>query len=268
MFSLHIQSVIPRLRAPFLAALICAASVVLHGSVLQPGERQLFDLANQARAAANLRPLRWDPALAMAARAHAIRMSQEGPISHQYAGEANLTERGGQAGAHFSLIEENIGVGSTLISIHEGWLHSPGHRANLLNPSVDQVGVAVVESGGYFFAVTDFSQGVVVLTEMEVETKVANLLRAKGILISYNPNDARAYCGNSAIEQSDNPPEFRMRWQTAELGKLPKELVDRVASGHYKLAAVGSCPTQGLEGTFTAYRVGVLLYREGANAMP
>jgi hypothetical protein len=192
-------------------------------------------------------------------------MSQEATLSHRYPGEAELKERCGQAGAHFSLIEENIGEGTSLNLIHDGWLHSPGHRANLLNPTVDLVGVAVVHTDGFFYAVTDFSHGVVVLSQREVEGKVGALLRAQGIEVEKTSEAARAYCANARFDSSDNTPGYRMHWQTPELTQLPQELLTELSSGAYRLAAVGSCPTEGLDGTFTAYRVGVLLYRAGSS---
>jgi uncharacterized protein YkwD len=81
---------------------------------------QLFVLANQARAAAGLGRLEWDPALADAALKHCLRMAVEGTIAHRYEGEPDLTSRTGTAGAHFSLIEENIAVGSRPDNIHQG----------------------------------------------------------------------------------------------------------------------------------------------------
>jgi hypothetical protein len=51
-----------------------------------------------------------------------------------------------------------------------------------------------------------------------------------------------------------------MRWQGADLTQLPKPLLDRMASGRYRKAAVGSCPTGSVEGSFTAYRLAVMLY--------
>jgi uncharacterized protein YkwD len=68
-------------------------------------------MANEARAQAGVGRLDWDPALAAAALAHCLRMAAEGPISHQYSGEADLSARAAQAGAHFSVIEENVAVG-------------------------------------------------------------------------------------------------------------------------------------------------------------
>jgi hypothetical protein len=51
-----------------------------------------------------------------------------------------------------------------------------------------------------------------------------------------------------------------MRWQSGDLTQLPKALADRLASGNYRQAAVGSCPAQGSQGSFTAYRAAVILY--------
>src|SRR5208283_6054918 len=113
---------------------------------IQPEAWQLVTLANQARAAAGIRPLQWDPALAQAARQHCLRMAAEGPIGHRYGGEADVSERGGQAGAHFSLIEENVAFAPTPEEVHWGWMNSPHHRENILNPAVDHVGIALVAS--------------------------------------------------------------------------------------------------------------------------
>jgi hypothetical protein len=51
-----------------------------------------------------------------------------------------------------------------------------------------------------------------------------------------------------------------MRWQDADLNQLPSRLLENLASGRYRHAAVGSCPPRGAEGSFTVYRVAVLLY--------
>ena len=89
---------------------------------------QIFALANQARAQAGVGRLQWDPALAEAALAHCRRMAMEGPISHRYGGEPDLTGRAAHAGAHFSVIEENVAVGPSADAIHEEWMQSPGHQ--------------------------------------------------------------------------------------------------------------------------------------------
>ncbi len=230
----------------------------------QPAKaEQLFALANQSREQAGLGRLQWDPALAEAAMKHCLRMAAEGPISHRYSGEPDLTERTGAAGAHFSLIEENIAVGSYPASIHQGWLDSPGHRANLLNPEIDRIGVAVVAAQGVIFAVADYARGVPVLSPEQVEGTVARLLQGSRVAVRRDTTDARAACRlDHGLPQltGSGQPQFVMRWQDADLSHLPSDLQERLASGRYRQAEVGSCPARHFEGAFTVYRVAVLLY--------
>jgi hypothetical protein len=227
---------------------------------------QLFALANQSRAQAGLGTLKWDPNLAAAAMRHCQRMAGEGELSHRYGGEPDLTERTAGAGAHFSLIEENIAVGSYPASIHEGWMQSPGHRKNLLNPQIDRVGIAVVAAQGVLFAVSDYSVSVPVLTAAQVESRVTDLIRMSGVAVKKDPHDARLAC---PLEHgvpgglNGGEPGFVMRWQGADLDHLPQGLVNKLGSGQYVQADVGACPAEGVEGTFTAYRVAVLLYPTG-----
>ena len=230
---------------------------------IQPEVWQLVLRANGARSEQGVKLLWWDPPLAKAALEHCRRMVQEGEISHRYGGEANVGERAAQAGAHFSLIEENIAIGSSPKAIHEGWMNSEEHRLNLLNPEVDRVGVAVIASRGVLYAVADYARAVQVLTQAQVEAKVAEAVRAYRVTIAADPASARVACAMDhgwPPSTSGSEPMFVARWQDADLSHLPDSLVKRLQSGEFKQAAVGSCPPQGVEGSFTLYRLAVLLY--------
>lgn len=231
--------------------------------MVQGAGEQLMALANQARAEAGAGKLQWDESLAAAARAHCLRMAAEGPIAHRYGGEDDLSTRAGKAGARFDLIEENVAVGPNPPEIHSEWMHSPGHRTNLLNPDVNRVGIAVVAARGVLYATADYARAVQVLNREQVEARVAEMMRVSGIAILANHGEARAACttdngvpaGRGAVS-----PGFVMRWQDSEMKQLPQPLAEKLTSGQYHQAAVGSCPAQGVEGDFTAYRVAVLLY--------
>jgi uncharacterized protein YkwD len=231
---------------------------------IQPAKaEQLFALNNQSRAQLGLQRLEWDSTLAAAALQHCMRMAAEGPISHRYAGELDLAGRAGEAGAHFSLVEENIAVGSYPATIHQGWLESPGHRSNMLSRDVDHVGIAVVAAQGVILAVADFARSVPVLNPSQVENTIGGLLRSAGIIVRHDTIDARASCvldrGLPPLTSVDHP-QFVMRWQDADLNHLPPDLVERLASRRYRQAGVGSCPARNVEGAFTVYRMAVLLY--------
>jgi uncharacterized protein YkwD len=263
------------LRHSLMASLALVASVLQaqapsdsplgrgQAGVIQPEALQIVQLANQARAQAGAGPLQWDTALALAARQHCLRMAAEGPIAHRYGDEPNLSERGAQAGAHFSLIEENVAIGPDPSAIHDEWMRSAGHRTNLLNPKVNRVGVAVVASRGVLYAVADYERDVPVLTQTQVEATIAALLRASGVTVLRDTTLARSGCivnQGMPASASGPQPQFIMRWQDAELSRLPQDLMEKLASGEFHQASVGSCPPQGEQGYFTAYRIAVLLY--------
>jgi hypothetical protein len=75
---------------------------------------QLFEME------AGVKPLDWDKSLADAALKHCIRMLSEIPMSHRYDGESDLATRVATAGAHFSMVEENIASGPSAGVIHQG----------------------------------------------------------------------------------------------------------------------------------------------------
>ncbi|HVZ83621.1 MAG TPA: CAP domain-containing protein [Terracidiphilus sp.] len=233
------------------------------GQVMPGAAEQLMALANQSRAEAGLGRLQWDESLATAARAHCLRMAAEGPIAHRYGGEDSLSDRAAKAGAHFDVIEENVAVGPNAPAIHQEWMQSPGHRANLLSPEVNRVGIAVVLARGVLYATADYARNVQKLTPAQVEARVAGLIRVCGVQVRGNPEPARAACAlDHGLPTAQGGPQatFVMRWQDSNLGHLPDALTEKLASGQYHMAAVGSCPAQGVEGSFTAYRVAVLLY--------
>jgi hypothetical protein len=229
-------------------------------ATIQPEAWQIVLLANHARAATGAAPLQWDPALAEAAKQHCLRMAAEGPISHRAGGEADVAERAGRAGAHFSLIEENVAMGYSPASIHDGWMRSPAHRSNLLNPDVDRVGVAIVASRGMLYAVADYERAVPALTQAQVEASVSSLLRNHGIKLLSERSNARASCIQEKLAESAGRTGFLMLWQGSEFTRLPSALTGRIATGRYHEAAVGSCAPQNAENWFSAYRVAVLLY--------
>jgi hypothetical protein len=233
------------------------------GGNLPAEAEQIFALANRARHIAGAGQLQWDPSLAAAALYHCRWMVREGQIAHRYGGEPDLAQRAADAGAHFGVIEENVAIGPSAAGIHEEWMESPGHRTNLLSGDVDRVGIAVIASRGVLYAVADYAQGVPTLSASQVEARVAGLIRVSGIAIANDHALARAACAtDTGLPRSaaGSQPRFIMRWQDSDLDKLPQALADKLSTGNYHSAAIGSCPAQAGGGAFSAYRVAVLLY--------
>jgi uncharacterized protein YkwD len=121
-------------------------------------EFQLFNAANQERSARGLNLLRWNENLAAAARHHAREMAKRNVISHEFPGEASLPVRITKAGVQFSAVAENVADAGSVARIHELWMHSPQHRANILDKQMGHLGVGVVKRNGQYFAVEDFAR--------------------------------------------------------------------------------------------------------------
>jgi uncharacterized protein YkwD len=135
-------------------------------------EKLLFDSVNREPAARELPLLKWDEGLARAARKHGKLMAEQNLLLHRLPAETDLPTRAREAGVSFSHIAENIGMAAYAGGFHDGWMHSPGHRANILDAAIDSIGIAVVEGGEELFAVEDFARVVTLLSIEEQENRI------------------------------------------------------------------------------------------------
>jgi hypothetical protein len=252
------MSPLTRITAAIFAILVMAPLAFSAQRAVSTPERLLFDALNRERTALGLSMLVWNDPLAAAARQHAERMAQHNKLSHQLPGEPDLRMRAAGTGARFSMVAENVAIGPDAAVIHSGWMHSHGHRANILSPELSAVGIAVVPRGAELFAVQDFSQIVPNLNLNQQEQQVLPLLAARGLQIIAGNNDARKSC-DSDRGFAANPPALVARYETTNLKDLPTDLERKIQSGRYRAAAVGACSVEDTRG-FTLFRITILLY--------
>jgi hypothetical protein len=236
-------------------------SVQSSGAQGKPGgaEQTLWQLANRERAVQGRAPLQWSATLAEAAREHALRMAQQNTLSHQLPGEPGLVDRASGAGARFSALAENVAEGPSAEGIHEQWMHSPPHRANLLDAKLDSVGIAVTDRNGTLFAVEDFSEAVGEVAIPEQEKLVEGQLQMRGLRLLNFTEDARRSCALENGYAGIHRPSFIVRYSTTDLQTLPEMLEQNIHNGKYHSAVVGACPGDG-KTRFSSYRVAVLLF--------
>ncbi|MFH8788344.1 CAP domain-containing protein [Streptomyces roseoverticillatus] len=99
-------------------------------------------LTNAERAAAGLRPLAADHRLAAAAQAHSDDMVARDFYAHTSPEGSEPWDRARAAGAPHPGIGENIACGQRgAAEVVQGWMNSPGHRANILKPDFAYIGV-------------------------------------------------------------------------------------------------------------------------------
>ncbi|HMA33547.1 MAG TPA: CvpA family protein [Chloroflexia bacterium] len=112
-------------------------------------EEQMLNLVNAERSGRGLAPLVMDPALRQLARAHATDMFQQGYFSHTGRDGRSPFDRMHDARISYSAAGENLALAPTTEFAHEGLMHSPGHRANILNSQFHKIGIGVMDGGIY-----------------------------------------------------------------------------------------------------------------------
>jgi uncharacterized protein YkwD len=118
----------------------------------QTAGRRVLELVNAARATPRTcgnkafkaaRPVRWNDMLAAASRLHAEDMARNNYFSHGGRDGSNPAQRVERAGYRYRATGENIAAGQ--MNPEEavaGWIKSPPHCANLMNPVFTEMGVA------------------------------------------------------------------------------------------------------------------------------
>jgi len=137
-------------------------------------EQQLVVLANQARHLSGVPPLALDPGLSQAARAHAQAMLNARQLSHKFDNEPSLPQRlASTTDLQLDEEAENVALDYSTEQGHEHLMLSPPHRANLLNPAYNVIGVGVVRSGDRLYIVQDFGHSLPAYTLTELKDRIA-----------------------------------------------------------------------------------------------
>jgi uncharacterized protein YkwD len=144
-----IPRVLKRLTAlgAVVVAILISTTAAAAAGLTRAEARLLHDL-NRVRAAHGLAPLRFDPHLQRAARAHTRYMLATGVFQHGAVGARLISfEVSG------TMLGENLawgtGVKGTAGGVLRAWLASPEHRANLLRPGFTRIGIGDLV-GGFF----------------------------------------------------------------------------------------------------------------------
>ena len=113
-------------------------------------EQEVLKLTNEFRQQQGLTALVIDQNLEKAADLHTQNMAKLDFFSHTGKDGKNSSTRAKEAGYESTVVGENIAAGyRTPKDVVDGWIASPGHRANMLNPAYNEIGL------GHYFLQND-----------------------------------------------------------------------------------------------------------------
>ncbi|WP_218034753.1 CAP domain-containing protein [Acrocarpospora corrugata] len=112
-------------------------------AVVRDMENEAVRLTNAARRREGCRPLRTEERLRAAARGHSADMAARHYFSHDSLDGRSPWDRIRATGYAYPAAE-NIARGqNSPAEVVDAWLHSPGHRANIMNCDLKAIGVGV-----------------------------------------------------------------------------------------------------------------------------
>jgi uncharacterized protein YkwD len=215
-------------------------------------ERTLFNLANQARAQAGIAPLQRDEGLTQAARTHAAAMAAQQQLSHQFAGEPGLQQRlAANCSLHLDRAGENVAVASSVEQSHQGLMHSPPHRENLLNPGYNVAGFGVVRAGSSLYVAQDFAHSLPAYSPRQAGGLVTGSiarLRSEASLpqLQWVDSDAaeNATCSmarTDSLKTVSARGSYVVRYTTEQPETLPDAAAKAIENRAVRTFSVGTC---------------------------
>lgn len=128
-------------------------------------ERTFASKVNRARSHRGIDKLELDKQLTVVARRHSYEMADSNNLYHTP--DSTLAGRV----THWRVLGENIGVGSSVKSLHQAFMDSDPHRANLLYSAFRHVGVGVVRKNDRIWVTFVFESAVDPGTPLNARSK-------------------------------------------------------------------------------------------------
>lgn len=122
---------------------------VVNGTIDRQAEQDMFRLVNTERAKAGLQLVAFDESLAQVARDHSQDMFRRGYFSHYTPDGLSPFDRMSNASIDYTFAGENLALAPSTELAMQGLMNSPGHRANILNPNFNKIGIGAIDGGIY-----------------------------------------------------------------------------------------------------------------------
>jgi hypothetical protein len=232
---------------------LTAASAQSRSAFAPDAEQEIVRLVNIERQSRGLATLVVDERLLHAARKHSERMAAEGTIEHQFPGEPKLSLRLGETALRFDTSGENVALAGDAARAHNALMHSPGHRANILDAQYNSIGIGVVRTPTGIFVTQDFARRLPEASVEEVEEQVAvNLNRMRRaanfpILNRLPGHDLRKQACQMAANNKLNPRagftskvSNSVTFTAIDVAQIPRN-IERLRTASASSFSVGAC---------------------------
>jgi cysteine-rich secretory family protein len=235
-------------------------------SNLSTQQLQLFNLLNGERAKVGLAKLQWDDHLSKSASAHARLLAENKELSHDFPGEPELKVRIGSTGLRFNLAGENLALAPTIEEVHKGLMNSPPHRANILSPQYNAVGIGIETRDGELYVTQNFAHTLPTYSEDDFRNGVIAAFQkarqGKGVEKIEVQADAHLH----EIACTENPDPNRIITTLPDVTdlviftsstpeKLPTQMTRAASDASLKRMNIGVCFKPGTEHGFGSFWV-------------
>lgn len=113
----------------------------------EKSENTMVTLVNKEREALGRSTLAPDPQLQQTARLYAEEMLIHGFFSHtSQVDKTTVSARAIRQQATFTVVGENLAYAPDVYLAHDGLMNSPGHKANIISPLYNRIGIGVIEA--------------------------------------------------------------------------------------------------------------------------
>jgi len=155
-------------------------------------------------------------------------------------------------GARFTRSAENVARTEFLEDVHLALMNSPGHRANMMSPEYNAVGIGVLEHKGHFYVTQDFVLLVPVYSEIQFRDSFAEAFnrarksRGLGVIMARSEESLHnAACSTDGVAQNLSGKVTGagalVVFTSSEPDKLPEQLMSRAANPGFHRMAIGVC---------------------------
>ena len=180
-------------------------------------ETQIFAGTNKFRTQEKRTALKSNPELAVSAKAFAEYMASTDKFSHTADGKEPW-DRTAKAGYEHCIVLENIAYefdsdGFTAEALAadcvQGWENSPGHRRNLLDTDVQDIGIGLARSSrtGRYYAVQDFGRPKSAMITFKVSDRLDTPVK-----FTIDGQASVAHPGETITYERSRPPVLLFSW--------------------------------------------------------